>query len=503
MLTITTTHHPATDLGYLLHKHPDKLQTFPLPFGNAHVFYPEAQEDTCTVALMLEVDPVRLTRRGNAGGSNPFLLQEYVNDRPYSASSHLSVAIAKVFRTAMSGRCEERPHLAASPIPLTARVASVRSRHGTGLIHRLFTPLGYQVETVTHPMDPSFPDWGPGYHHDVLLESSTRTLAELLTHIYVLLPVMDNQKHYWISQDEIEKLLRFGEGWLPSHPERDIISRRYLGNRRNLTGQARERLDTQQAEQEQQEDQNAEAGLDSPASSLDTAGPEEGDNPADPHEQQPQTSRMSEEDLEKYISLNELRIQEVTKCIRQHQAQSVLDLGCGEGQLIRALMPEPTVTSITGVEVSLHTIEVAQRRLRVRDMNPEQRRKLTLLHGSLLYRDPRLQNADAAVAMEVIEHIDLDKLHAFEDAVMGGAKPKLLIITTPNQEYNVLFPNFTTTFRHRDHRFEWTRQEFQDWAQTAAARQGYTVEFQGIGNQDDELGAPTQMAVFSREEKHS
>ena len=184
--------------------------------------------------------------------------------------------------------------------------------------------------------------------------------------------------------------------------------------------------------------------------------------------------------------------------IRQSGATSVLDLGCGEGNLTKHLLEEKQLQSVTGVEVSLLSLEKAKRHLRPDRMTPQQSQRVNLLHGSLLYRDPRLEGADAAVAMEVIEHIDPPKLHAFEDAVLGAARPGTLIVTTPNQEYNKLFPEFSGPYRHRDHRFEWTRPEFRQWADAAARRYGYQVTFHPIGDEDPVEGPPTQMAVFNR-----
>ena len=117
LLTITTTYQPATDLGYLLHKHPDKCQSFELSFGQAHVFYPEASLEKSTVALLLEINSIELVR-GKAGSrSREGTLAHYVNDRPYAASSFLSVAISSVFGTALSGRCKTHPELVTQPIP--------------------------------------------------------------------------------------------------------------------------------------------------------------------------------------------------------------------------------------------------------------------------------------------------------------------------------------------------------------------------------------------------
>src|SRR3712207_77353 len=157
LLTITTTHAPATDLGYLLHKNPARLQSFDLTFGRAHVFYPEASAERCTAALLLDVDPVGLVRnrRGGPAGEG-FALEQYVNDRPYAASSFLSVAIARVFGSALAGTSKERPDLARTPIPLTARLSVLPCRGGEGFLRRLFEPLGYAVAATHHPLDEHF-----------------------------------------------------------------------------------------------------------------------------------------------------------------------------------------------------------------------------------------------------------------------------------------------------------------------------------------------------------
>ena len=241
LLTITTTHHPAGDLGYLLHKHPDRCQTFDLAFGKAHVFYPHVADDRCTAALLLDVDPIGLVRNRRGPGGDGFLLQQYVNDRPYVASSLMSVAIARVFGTALSGRCEPRAELAVQAIPLTARLSVVPCRGGDGLLRRLFEPLGYTVTATRHPLDDKFPEWGESSYFTVELSAKQR-LQDLLAHLYVLIPVLDDHKHYWVSRDEVDKLLSRGEGWLESHPEKELIAHRYLKHQGRLTRQALERL---------------------------------------------------------------------------------------------------------------------------------------------------------------------------------------------------------------------------------------------------------------------
>jgi len=240
LLTLTTTYNPATDLGYLLHKNPAKLHSFELSFGKAHVFYPEATTERCTAALLLDVDPVGLVR-GKRGQHEGGTLDQYVNDRPYVLSSFLSVAMGRAFGTAMSGRSKGRQGLADLPIPLTANLTVVACRAGEGLIRELFEPLEYSVVAQQHPLDEKFPEWGEGPYYSVTLAGTFR-LQDLLNHLYVLVPVLDAEKHYWIGQDEVEKLLRKGEGWLGSHPHKETIVKRYLPRQRQLAREALARL---------------------------------------------------------------------------------------------------------------------------------------------------------------------------------------------------------------------------------------------------------------------
>ncbi len=463
LLEISTTHIPPGDLGYLLHKHPGRIQTFKLAFGDAHVFYPQLSDQHCTAALLIEVDPVALVR----GKGRERTLDQYVNDRPYVASSMLAVAIAQVFGTALAGNCKDRPKLVTTPIPLSARIASIPCHGGEELLKRLFEPLGYRLSVTPHLLDAQVPEWGMSSLFTVTIEA-TKSLSDMLSHLYVLIPVLDNEKHYWVGDDEVAKLLRHGEGWLAGHPERDLIATRYLKYRRNLADDAIKQLREQDGE-----------------------GPEEidADMADDPRE----------ETKEHQLSLHQQRHGVVLSILQARNSKRVIDLGCGEGRLVRELLKHSMFEKIVGMDVAHRTLEVAADRLRLEQLPPMVRQRVELFHGSLMYRDQRLEGFDAAVLCEVIEHMDEPRLSAMERVVFEYARPGVVIVTTPNREYNVKWESLPAgAMRHRDHRFEWTRDQFQTWADSVCARFGYTVELRPVGPEEPDVGAPTQMGVFSR-----
>jgi 3' terminal RNA ribose 2'-O-methyltransferase Hen1 len=466
LLTVSTTHTPATDLGYLLHKHPSRVQSFPQSVGTAHVFYPVSTDERCTAALLLEVDPIGLVRGRNGPSGEGFALGQYVNDRPYAASSMLAMALKDVFRTALAGRCDARPELAASPLPLDIGVPAVPCRGGIDLLRRLFDPLGWQVEASSTPLDPTIPEWGDSRYLDIRLTGELR-LADALNHLYVLLPVLDDAKHYWVSNDEVHKLIRAGEGWLAWHPEKALIARRYLSHRRELTQSALARL-----------------------AEVDDAEPEHFDNA-------PEGAVML--DAADPVPLAEQRRGAVLAAVRASGARRVGDLGCGEGVLVADLLAERGIEQIIATDVSVRALRIVDQRLGLGRMSEQQRSRLQIFQSALTYRDDRLAGLDAAVLMEVIEHVDPPRLDALERVVFGFAAPAMVIATTPNAEYNVRFDTLPTgSMRHRDHRFEWTRAEFRSWAHRTATAYGYAVRYLPVGTDDPDVGAPTQMAIFSK-----
>jgi 3' terminal RNA ribose 2'-O-methyltransferase Hen1 len=450
LLTVSTTHRPATDLGYLLVKHPDKVHAFDVPTGTAYVMYPEAGEDRCTAALLLDVDPQRLRARHDT-----FELGQYVNDRPYAASSLLASAIAKVFRTALRGASKDRPALASERIPLEIGVPVLRGTES--LTIRLFEPLGWQVSATPIPLESEI--GGDSRYVELELRGHLK-LSEALNHLYVLLPVLDDAKHYWVAPDEIEKLLRSGAGWLADHPEKVLIARRYLAHKTAYTTSALARLEVTE----------------------------------------PATEEEAELPVARKVTLAEQRRDAVLAALAEVEAARVLDLGCGGGALLTALLKDRRFTEIVGADVSSRALEIAARKLRLDRLPDRQRDRITLRQSALTYRDDRLRGYDAAVLMEVIEHVDPPRLAALEANVFGHAHPRAVVVTTPNAEYNVHYEGLTG-MRHSDHRFEWTRAEFAAWAQRVAAEHGYDVEIRGVGEAQEDTGRPTQMALFKEKEE--
>ncbi|MEV5834354.1 3' terminal RNA ribose 2'-O-methyltransferase Hen1 [Nocardia sp. NPDC052112] len=598
LLTITCTPPegaawPATDLGFLLHKNPDRVQAFEQSYGTAHVVYPEATPARCTAALLLEVDPIRLVR-GRSRSTPDFSLGQYVNDRPYAASSLLSVALGAVFRTALHGRCDQRPELARTALPLRIALPALPCKGGPEAAERVFAPLGWTVLAEPLPLDPAFPEWGDS--HYVRLElAGTARLADALAHLYVLLPVLDGAKHYWLAADEVDKLIRAGAGWLAEHPERGWITRRYLARRQSLVRTALARLaevDDVEAEEldavEEGFDEALAAAEDSAdvASNGEASADESGDffetgtvpgvfgathdqsrrgpdavidnarpgvtggaasteeptartttaaatgtdaaaaasttteaaaaqtatpaaemaettapeaTPAQTTSQAASAAATATDGDERAPSLAVMRRAAVLAALREVGAHRVLDLGCGEGALLRELLADRAFTEIVGVDVSMRALNTTKRRLRLDRMPERVAQRLTLLQGALTYTDARLRGYDAAVLMEVVEHIDEPRLGALEYSVFGSAAPGSVVVTTPNAEHNVVYETLPAgRFRHSDHRFEWTRAEFADWACRVAERYGYAVRFVPVGVEHPEFGPPTQLALFTR-----
>ena len=329
----------------------------------------------------------------------------------------------------------------------------------------MFAPLGWTVDAQPIPLDDDFPEWGDSRYVALRLTGVVR-LADALNQLHVLLPVLDESKHYWQGQDEVDKLLRSGGGWLTSHPDKDLITRRYLGRHGGLARDALARL----AELDDEVDD-----------AIEPAEDEEVRQPA-----------------ETRVPLNVQRHDAVLQALVELDARSVIDLGCGPGHFLERLLKTPAFTRIAGSDVSTRSLQYAARRLHIDSMSERQSDRVELFQSALTYEDDRFAGFDAAVLMEVIEHVDPSRLEALERVVFGAAQPAAVLVTTPNSEYNVLYEDLVG-MRHPDHRFEWDRGQFGAWSDRVASTFGYTVELRGIGDVDAERGSPTQLAIFRRD----
>ena len=461
LLTVTYEGTNTQDLGFLLHKHPDRAQQFVLNYGKAYVFYPEVSNERTTAALLLDIDPLDLAK-GKVGSKEGGLF-DYVNDRPYASTSFMSTAIARIFGTAMSGRCDKNQELADTSLNLTACIYSLKDSNDDLLAHEMFEPLGYTVEEKRTLLNERFPEWGASPYIDLTIKGTVR-LSELLNHIYVLIPVFDRQKHYYTSEEEIQKLLDHGEGWLADHQYKEKLTRRFFAVKRDY---ARKALDILLAD-DIPDDEGA--------------------------ENEPATTEREE-----HIPLNDLRMETVKKAVLDSGATSVIDLGCGECKLTSMLLKAQQIKRITACDVSVGVLEKAIKKLHLDRMQPYMKNKLTLMQASLTYRDQRFEGYDCACMIEVIEHIDPLRIPAMERTVFEFASPHTVIVTTPNREYNSNYENIhEDTLRHHDHRFEWTRKEFGDWTKHICDKFSYSCEMIGIGDIDANFGSPTQMGVFTK-----
>jgi 3' terminal RNA ribose 2'-O-methyltransferase Hen1 len=348
------------------------------------------------------------------------------------------------------------------------------------MLERVFTPLGYEVEWTGGLLDERFPEWGDSCYVNLTIGGKAR-LRDLLRHIYVLVPVFDNRKHYWIGDEEVDKLLSHGEGWLENHPEKVFITRRYFSKFRSFTRLALKRLDRLD---------NGEGGAESGTEETVAENPEATEISAE---------ISAEASVENLLRLNDERLLTVLDELKASNAKSVIDMGCGEGNLLKHLIKEKTFIAIAGTDVSVASLNRAKERLKLDSLSEEQKKRVTLFQSSLCCRDKRFRNYDAAALVEVIEHLDENRLSSLASVVFGDAAPTVVVITTPNSAYNVNYPGLAAgSFRHTDHRFEWNDAQFRAWAGSIAGRYGYSVHYKGIGAQDGERGTPTLMAVFNK-----
>ena len=466
-LNLTVEGPGAEDFSYLLHKHPNKLFRKELGgFGEVFVYYPVADDGRASASLTVLID----TARGGKGRSRmPEEATQYVGDWAYASGTVLATALRVAFATALGGRCQDKPDAVGCPMHLTAVLPAVRARGGEDAVRRLFAPLGYEVTTTSEDADPEYPEWGESRALGVRLVGDV-TLHALLTHLYLLLPCLDTSRYHHVGDAEVDKLLRHGEGWLDDHPERGRILSHYLRGKRGLIDAANTALAERAPEAtEATEDEPEDEGGATPLA-VDT-----------------------EAARERPLRLLDHRLTAVLGALRAEPAcRSVVDLGCGEGVLVRAMLAQGDIESVVGIDPAPTALTRALRRVKYD-------KRFRALQGSAFHLEDAAVGKDAVVLMEVIEHIEPSRLAWVEEMVWGRLGTRRVVVTTPNREYNARFEWVAEGgVRHHDHRFEWTREEFLVWARRVAEAYGYSVEVTGVGAVDEEVGPPTQMAVFRR-----
>ena len=488
-LDITLTATPedtyiASDLGYLLHKNPTRVFARSLSAGMARVFYSEVSDQCCTAVLHLSVDPIALVRGKNKQNSG--LLDQYVNDRPFVANSLLSVAINKCYAQSLSGKSKERQALADTRLPLSVRVGPIACGDANALVGKLFEPLGYTWQLAVD-------DASAEHGLSCLCLTIKATLCDVLNHLYTLIPVMDNAKHWWVDESEIDTLLAKGGQWLSQHPHRELITRRALKHRRDLAEVMLDRLAQLDGSADgvnigQVVNSDAVSSLPTRDAKATTANALSVDT----------ATTDSNTVTTRPVRLHDQRLDRVADILAQRNVNRVLDIGCGEGKLVRRLLKHPGFTEIIGVDPSLRSLKKAHESFYLDETSEGVSDRLTFQLGSMTYADRRLRGFDAATLVEVIEHIDPARLVALRRNLFGDARPTLVIITTPNADYNAMYESLTAgEYRHDDHRFEWTRAEFAQWCGQVAKDFDYQFEIEPLGPVNEDVGAPSQLVIFS------
>ncbi|WP_075619063.1 3' terminal RNA ribose 2'-O-methyltransferase Hen1 [Paenisporosarcina indica] len=443
-LTIKATGENVKAISYLLSKNPDNVYERNHKGHLVRLFYSKFTETELEVTIFVTPDPIELIK----SSSNSYDITHYINDREFAVSSIFCSFIRSALGTALNGQPKEEyidwvNHL----FPFEFEFGPVVSTISDEVLNELFEPIGYQV-TITRPeIDYSFQMKEKSSVSYISLKG-TKTLQDGLRQLFILIPVIDNYKHYFIDEKEIEKLERYGEGWLEAHPMRDMIYRQALRFKEVYS---------------QVENTNLEEKIEEPSEK---------------------------------IRLNDLRYERIVETVSLMKPKSIVDFGSGEGKLSVRLGFVTGVKEILAVEPSESATLKALRRFE-KVTNKEGFVVPETLWGSLFYYDERLKGKDVMILCEVIEHIDEYRLPKVLDTILHDYQPGALIITTPNREYNMVY-DMDDHFRHNDHRFEWTRAEFYQWCNERNLRESYDLHFDGIGEEHETQGFPTQMCVFKR-----
>ncbi|TDL78499.1 3' terminal RNA ribose 2'-O-methyltransferase Hen1 [Peribacillus frigoritolerans] len=445
-LTIKATGDNVKAISYLLSKNPNNLYERNHKGHLVRLFYSKFEETELEVTIFVTPDPIDLVKNN----SNSYDITHYINDREFAVSSLFCSFIRSALGTALNGQPkEEYSEWVNYRFSFQFEFGPVVSSLSDKQLKDLFEPIGYEVAISRPDIEYSFEMKDKSSARSICLKGM-KTLQNGLRQLFVLIPVIDNYKHYYIDDKEIEKLERYGEGWLEDHPKRDYIYRQSLRFKEIFSIVENKK-----------------------------------------------TEEKKEEKIEK-VRLNDLRYEKIIDFVNQMKPRSIVDFGSGEGKLSVRLGFADGVKEIMAVEPSQSaTLKAIERFDKVK--NKEKFVVPETIWGSLFYYDERLKGKDVMILCEVIEHIDEFRLPKVLDTILHDYQPNALIITTPNREYNEIY-DMEDHFRHNDHRFEWTRAEFRHWCEERNHRKIYDLQFEGIGEEHDRHGFPTQMCVFVRKE---
>ena len=465
----------ADIVSHLLSKNPNNVYDRTDKGVRVRMVYTTATERETEVLMHAEPDPVDLVR----GTPDGYDITQYINDREFVTSSLFCSYIRSALGTALNGKPKEAyARWVGHPFDMELSFGPVASDLPDRAIEELFSPLGYAVTLERDELTYTFDLKKKSTVRRIILRGQV-TVQNALRQLFLLIPVLDNYKHYFISEDEIDKIKRYGEGWLDSHPLKEMIIKRTLRFAE---------LIRQYERQEGALSAPAEA-VNAEEDNVSTEG--KGDGIDDPSLQE-----------DPPVRLNELRYRAITDVVAGLPLKRrIVDMGAGEGKLSARLAYIPGVESILAVEPS------GQSRLRAmeRFAKLEERSGIAAMPepiiGSLFYFDEQLQNQDVMILCEVIEHIDAYRLNGIMDTIMNEYQPEVLLVTTPNKEYNQVYAMERESFRHHDHRFEWTRAELAAQCEMWTKQAEYTFEIRGIGEYAEGFGQPTQLVIFRKERR--
>lgn len=438
----------ARMVSHLIAKNPHNLYERKEKGGLVRIVFTKNEEREVHILFFVTVDNMELTKNQTNFSS----ITHYINDRESAVSSIFCSVLRKAVGTALNGKPkDEFKEWVNYSFPLEITFGPLSTKLTNHELAGLFEPLGYEltIENGKVLLPASFAKKSSA---KFITLKANQTIQDCFRHLFVLIPVMDQYKHYYIDEKEVDKLKRYGEGWLSFHPKRNEIIKESL-----IFSDLIEK------------------------SRLIESKP----------------SKEKQAPLTKKKSLNQWRYEKIIETVKglPHNSR-IVDMGAGEGKLTAQLGFIRGIEELVAVEPSEREQLKAKKRIEALVGKPDFLLP-TFKWGSLFYYDSELEKKDIFILCEVIEHIDENRLGKIFDTIFTKYKPYHVIVTTPNQDYNAVY-DMNEAKRHSDHRFEWTQQQFKEWTKYWESHANYKAQIDGIGEYVEGYGYPTQMVIFSQ-----